>query len=369
LQKPLLPSCFLTWTEPPDPSGAEQLRFVSWRRSLTMKGRSFREFERIVFPLLDGTRSVDEICDSAAAAFPRDELEAAIEMLAGQGLLIDGAVASGEPPARLATQLGYFDETAPDGRGAQARLTAAKVAIFGMGGAGASVARLLATAGVGQILCIDPAVADATSPYFSGLFAEGDNGRNRAELVAERLAATAPDPMIAWASDRPEDSAVIAELVAGSDLVISCLESGELNLALKLNQACRGAGVAWLTGSLEGSEVVAGPGFDGSPDGPCYMCYRMREVATAADPQTRFALERRLDRLRRDLGARRENLAWGADILAGMLVAEAVNILTGIAEPALNGRLIVTSLLTLRQEKHVVLKKPGCPVCDRGATA
>ncbi len=133
MQKPLLPDCFLTWTEPPDQTGAEQLRFVSWRRSLTMKGRSFREFERVVFPLLDGTRSMDEICDSASSAFPRDELEAAIEMLAGQGLLIDGAAAADDPPARLATQLGYLDETAPDGRGAQARLARASVAVFGSG--------------------------------------------------------------------------------------------------------------------------------------------------------------------------------------------------------------------------------------------
>lgn len=363
MQKPLLPSCFLTWSEPPDRTGAELLRFVSWRRALTMTGKSFREFERIVFPLLDGTHSVDEICEHAADAFPRDELEAAITMLAAQGLLIDGAAAP-DLPARLSTQLGYLDEVAPDGRAAQARMAAATVTVFGMGGAGASVARLLAMAGVGRINCVDPDAADATSPYFSGLFTEADGGRNRAEVVAERLAKALPGLAITAMTERPEDGEGIAPLIDGSDLVISCLDSGELNLSLKLNRACAIAGAQWLTGSLEGSEVVVGPGFAPMTDGPCYMCYRMREVAAAADPQARFALERRLDRLRRDLGGRRENLAWGADILAGMLVAEAVNILTGMADPALNGRLIVINLLSLRQDKHVVLKKPGCPVCD-----
>jgi molybdopterin-synthase adenylyltransferase len=149
--------------------------------------------------------------------------------------------------------------------------------------------------------------------------------------------------------------------------VLCCLESGELNLALKLNRACRNRGQRWIAGSLEGVELVVGPGFSGAEDAPCYMCWRMREVAGAANSEARFALERRLDRLREDLSGRRENLAAGADIVGGMLAAEAICLLTGAGEPSLDGRIVVIELTGLRQSKHTILRKPGCPVCGGGA--
>jgi adenylyltransferase/sulfurtransferase len=95
----------------------------------------------------------------------------------------------------------------------------------------------------------------------------------------------------------------------------------------------------------------------------------MREVACASNPQSRFKLERRLDQMHQDFGARRENLACGADLLAGLLGAETLNLLGGIAEPALDGRIVVTDLTSLRQEKHVILRKPGCPVCSAAVGA
>lgn len=367
MQKPLLPSCFLTWTEPPDRSGAEVLRFVSWRRSLTLKGQSFREFARTLLPLLDGRRSVDEICAEVADTFPRGEVEAAIATLAAQGVLVEGATQAAAAPERLTPQLGYFDEAAADGRRAQERLGSAQVVLFGLGGAGAEVARLLAAAGVGRLRCVDPWDVDATSAYFSPLFAEAGRGSKRAAIVADRLTAAHPDVAVTAVTAPADEIEAIAPLIDGTNLVVSCLESGELNAALKLNRAARAAGVRWLACALEGSEVVAGPGFPASGEGPCYLCYRMREVAAAADPEVRFATEKRLDRLRRDLGGRRENLASGAAIAAGLVATEALNILSGVAEPALDGRLIVTNLLSLRQEKHVVLRKPGCPVCDAAA--
>jgi hypothetical protein len=69
--KPLLPSHFQAWCEPPDASGDEILRIVSAQRSLTLKGHSFREFHRHVMPLLDGQRSFEEICEKTADLFDR----------------------------------------------------------------------------------------------------------------------------------------------------------------------------------------------------------------------------------------------------------------------------------------------------------
>lgn len=361
-QKPLLPDGFLLWTDPPDDAGDETLHIVSHRRALALKGRSFREFARSVAPMLDGAHDIEEIRAANADAFAAADIDAAIAMLAAQGIVVEGS--GGATPARLAPQLNYFGEMAAEGRGAQARLAAARVVVFGLGGPGAAAARALAAAGVGRLTLVDATPATATDDYYAALFAGAAPRAARGRCVAERLAALAPEIVI----DAPETAGDAVEdveaLLDGADLALCCLESAQLNLALKLNRAARARRVRWLAGALEGGEIVVGPGFAAAGEGPCYMCWRMREVSCAANPGSRFSLERRLDQLRRDLGDRREAFAPAADILGGMMALEALNVLSGLAAPALDGRLITLDLRTLAQTKHTVLRKPGCPVCD-----
>jgi molybdopterin-synthase adenylyltransferase len=362
-QNPLLPDCFLTWTEPPDESGDELMRIVSWRRSVTLKGHSFREFSRLVVPQLDGKTGMDEICASVSDQFDRPDLEAAIDMLGAQGIVVESTPGEADLPGRLHPQLAWLGEAAPEGRAAQRRLTSAYVVLFGAGGPGASAARVLAASGVGRLLIVDPVEVGPADPYFSPLLRATDQGRSRAGVLAASLAEGAPEVKIVAHGARPETVADVAGLIDGADLVLCCLDGGELNLTLKLNRACRESGKRWLAGSMEGTELVIGPGFSGADDGPCYMCWRMREVACAANPQARFALEKRLDKLRQDLSGRRENLAGSADIVGAMMASEAISVLTGAGEPSLDGRFLVMEIPGLRQEKHNVLRKPGCPVC------
>ncbi|MCF3974289.1 TOMM precursor leader peptide-binding protein [Paracoccus salsus] len=361
-----MPSHFLTWLEPPGDSGDEVLRVVSWRRSVTLKGHSFREFNREVVPLLDGRHDLDSICDEVSDIFDRDDLVAALDMLAAQGIVVEAAAEDADAPAGALPQLGWLAEAAPEGRAAQRHLSQARIVLFGCGGPGATAARNLVAAGVGDLLIVDPADLSAADAYFSPLYGRDDIGKPRAEVLAAALGAHAPDARITAKTGRPEDSATIAGLLEGATLALCCLESAELNLALKLNRACRDLGLRWLAGSLEGLDLVVGPGFSGDRDAPCYMCWRMREVACAGNPQARFALERHLDRLRRDLSGRRENLSVGADIVGGMMAAEVITVLTGAGPPALDGRVLVIEMPGLRQERHTLLRKPGCPVCGAG---
>ncbi|RJL16508.1 TOMM precursor leader peptide-binding protein [Paracoccus siganidrum] len=362
-RKPLLPDHFLSWTEPPDRDGEELFRIVSWRRALTLKGHSFREFSREVVPLLDGRTGIDDICDQVADIFERRDLEAALDMLGAQGIVVEAVADEADLPPHLAPQLAWLGETAPEGRAAQRRLGKARLVLFGAGGPGACAARALVAAGIGELLIVDPAETGPTDPYFSGLYRAGDLGLPRAKVLAGALDGLTPGCTIRAHTARPDTAEDVAALIAGVSQVLCCLDAGELNLALKLNRACRDLGMRWLAGSMEGLDLVVGPGFPGDPDAACYMCWRMREVACAANPQARFALERHLDRQRRDLSGRRENLAAAADIVGGMMAAEVISVLGGAGQPALDGRFLVVELPGLRQEKHVLLRKPGCPVC------
>jgi adenylyltransferase/sulfurtransferase len=370
IRKPLLPECFLHWTEAPNASGDEVLRIVSWRRTLTLKGKSFQEFETEVLPLLTGAFSIDEISEKVARVFRKEDLIASLDMLASQGIVVEGDTATTQnAQPDMSTQLNWLGETAPDGREAQHKLTDAHVVIFGAGSHGAVAARSLVAAGVGRLTIVDPASVQPTDPYFSSLFQSGDIGQNRADVLAAALAERENQTALKSHATRPGDAEAIKPLIAGASLILCCLDSGEMNLALKLNIACHDLGINWIAASLEGTELVVGPGFFQSDDGPCYLCWRMREIAGAANPQTRYAFESRLDQLQSDLSGRRENLAVSADIVGGMLSAEALTWLTGTSTPNLDGRFVVVGLPGLRMEKHAVLRKPGCPVCGGGLAA
>jgi len=95
----------------------------------------------------------------------------------------------------------------------------------------------------------------------------------------------------------------------------------------------------------------------------CYLCYRMRLVACAGNPEDAFAFEKYLDRRKRDDSGKRENLVFSAGLAANLLGLEVVKELTGLAEPSLVGRILTVGLTDLNIQKHVVLRKPWCPAC------
>src|SRR5688572_23515093 len=133
LQNPLLPTHYSVWFDPPDEDGDEVLHFVSERRSLKLKGRSFREFHQRVIPMLNGQHSIEEIETATTDVFPADELREALAVLADQGILVDGPKHAGAPEVaeRMAPQLNLFHDLAP-GLTFQNKLETSTVAILGL---------------------------------------------------------------------------------------------------------------------------------------------------------------------------------------------------------------------------------------------
>ena len=79
------------------------------------------------------------------------------------------------------------------GAEAMARLRAAKVAVFGIGGVGSYIAEALARAGVGSLLLIDGDEV-AASNLNRQLFAAADTvGMRKVDAARQRIAAVAPD--------------------------------------------------------------------------------------------------------------------------------------------------------------------------------
>ncbi len=361
--RPLLPGHYSLWFDPPDDAGDEVLHIVSERRSLKLKGKAFREFHRAVVPLLDGAHTVEEIQAATRDLFRPEDLVECLDLLSAQGVLVDGA---GMQPyqavaGRIAPQLNLFHDLAP-GVDLQGRLAAATVAVIGLSGAGPTVALGLGASGFGTIRCVDPHPVVAADTYLSPFLALAQAGTSRASRLVQAIGAVAPE-VRAIADDGPlETEADLQRVVAGADYVVCCLDTGLSNAIFKLNRVCLAEHVRWTSCTLGGAEIIVGPGVHPWRTA-CYLCYRMRAVACAGNPEEAFAYERHLDRRRQDDSGRHENLVFGAGLAASLLGLEVMKEVAGIAEPSLVGRLLTIRVTDGAIERHTVLRKPWCPAC------
>jgi adenylyltransferase/sulfurtransferase len=78
----------------------------------------------------------------------------------------------------------------------QAALKKARVLVVGAGGLGCPALTYLTTAGVGQITLMDPDKVETSNLHRQTLYRPGDEGKYKAHLAAERLAALNPDVRI-----------------------------------------------------------------------------------------------------------------------------------------------------------------------------
>ena len=363
--KPRLPSNYDVWCEPPDEGGDEVLHFVSERRRLKLKGHSFREFTRSVVPVLDGRHTWSEIQEHVADVFRPEDLAPCLELLSEHGILEDGGhdLDDEELARRIEPQLNLFHELEVNGSEAQKKLAAAAVSVVGLGGSGATAALSLAAAGVGTLKLIDSLEVREADVYFAPFLDLAAVGSPRASAARRMIEAAAPNVAVRACESELDSEAGLRAAVEGSDFIVCCLDAGQSNQVFKLNRVCLEAAIPWTSCVLAGTELVLGPTVrPGS--GPCYLCYRMRVVACAANPEDAFDLERRLDRHKEDDSGRRENLVFAAGTAGNLVGMEVLKELTGMAVPTLRGKIAVVDLLQHSTTEHVVLRRPGCPACS-----
>jgi adenylyltransferase/sulfurtransferase len=323
-----------------------------------MKGYSFREFVQSVVPLLDGRHTFKEIHAGVQDIFEAEDLVECLELLASQGLLEvgDGWGLSDDAENRLRPQLNFFHNLSVEPWVYQQRLTASRIAVVGLTPSGVAATRALANAGVGYLRGID---AEETSPADTYFHADLHLGRLRTEAISSSLSATTVfEPF----SDRLTTDATVERALEGSAFVVNCLDEGNLSSMYRLNRVCLKMKKPLINASASGFEVIVGPTvFPGET--ACYMCFRMRLLACAEDPEAGYDFESYLDRRKTDDTNRRANLVFGP-VIAGQLAAlEVMKFVSGIGEPATRGRAQVLDLRDLKSTMHVVLRKPWCPAC------
>jgi adenylyltransferase/sulfurtransferase len=361
LLKPKLPSHYLLRFEPPGSDGDETLVITSERRRIKLKGHSFREFVNEVVPLLDGERTTEQIQALVADTFAPDDLAAALNTLAAQGFLEDQGSAPSAADLPIQHQLNFFHEFGLDPHVAQQRLRSATVSVLGAGPVGAAVVMALAAAGVGQVVCADSDTVLPSDPMLNPQFGLADVGRPRAEVICGRAGSLGTGLRTTPHTACLESDDDVRHVIAGSDFVVGCVDQSQSNILYRLNRASLAAGIRSTTGSVSAFEGVVGPTV--TPfETACYMCYRMRAVACAENPEEEFAHLRFLDRRKQDDSPRRENLVFAPAIVGNLLALEAFRVVLGLPASA-SGRVVIFDFLECTSQKHVVLRKPWCPAC------
>ena len=276
---------------------------------VVFEGAAARTLLPALLPLLDGTRSVDDIVELLGQP-ARPAVENALGALARKRLLTDEA---GEcEPARPVADTARFlaatssRELAP--HAVSARLAAARVAVAGEGPAVVEVARLLRVSGVGQ-------------------------------LERSRLEEGAAEP----------------------HLVVAAPEAGELPGLRALNEALLEAATPWLPLlPYDGRVGAVGP-LVVPRETCCYACDLRRRAANVDYGEEFWLLE--------EAPAAYPVAPAAVAAVAGVAATVALRWLVE-RDPALPGVLHAVELGSeLRLERHVVYRVPRCPVCSESEHA
>ncbi len=209
----------------------------------------------------------------------------------------------------------------------QKRLSEARVMVVGAGAIGNEVIKNLALLGVGSLWIVDFDTVDVTNLTRSVLFREGDIGRSKAEVAAERARDINPQLSITALSCDLE-YAIGAGVYRSMDVVIGCLDSLQARLAL--NRVCYRVGVPWINGGIE--VTVAEVSLFQADKGACFECSMSSSMWE--QHHERFSC----GGLRADVEeAKQPTTAVVASIVAGYMVNEAVALLHTDAESPKTG--------------------------------
>jgi molybdopterin-synthase adenylyltransferase len=224
---------------------------------------------------------------------------------------------------------------------AQLALHDASVLVIGAGALGSPVATYLSGAGVGRLGIVDDDEVEISNLHRQHLHFTPDTGVPKAESAAAKLRFLNPDVLIETYRVRFDERSA-PRLVAGHDLVVDCSDSFATRYAV--NAACCTAGIDLVEGGVLGTSglvMAIRPG-----ESACYRCAFPEPPAPGSVPSC----------------AEGGVLGPAAGVVGSLQAMEALKLLTGFREPALDSFVQVDAaapaLLTVS-----VRRREDCPDC------
>lgn len=232
-------------------------------------------------------------------------------------------------------------EIGPEG---QRKISAATVAVVGLGALGTVSAGLLARAGVGHLRLLDRDVVELNNLQRQVLFDEKDVDLPKADVAARKLRSVNSSVAIDGIA-KDVHAANIEPLLDGADLVVDGADNMELRFLL--NEVSIKRGLPWVYG---GAIATQGMVMGIVPKATaCFRCFLPQMPAPGSLPTCDTA----------------GILNTVSSVVGSLQAAEAIKLLVG-QRPG--GELIVFDGWTNDLQRIRVARRKDCPACVKGVT-
>jgi molybdopterin/thiamine biosynthesis adenylyltransferase len=321
---------------------------------------------RSLVQLLDGTRSVPDICHSFPDAISPEEAAAVLTQLIDAGYVED---ATTTPPVELFRHelrrydrnlefFSFFSTPSTTRYAPQVALKDARVTLLGVGGLGCHVALHLAGLGVGRLQLIDFDTVEESNLNRQLLFTDEDIGQPKATAAARHLSGVNPLVEVTATEYRIRQPSDALRCFDDTDLLICAADRPRVDLDRWINAAALVRDTPWLRGASVGLTAVLNYYHPGRT--ACVECQLLaidepHESPGSITEQVKAAG----DRLSSPC------IAPVAGLLGAAAAFEAMKLLTGVAPTALLHHEMVIDLVTM--ETHFLESRPHprCTSCLR----
>ena len=253
--------------------------------------------------LMDGTRTVDDVCAAFAETHPDVDEQDVREVIAG---LIDGGFVedAGAPlPGNLTEReagryepgRNYFAWIDPVPRSSpyeiQSRIKQARVCLLGIGGTGSAVAEGLVSSGIGALHVADFDVVEESNLTRQLLYTEADLGQPKVDTAVKRLRQMNSLVDVTGSTLRAGGADDIATLMDACDVFVLCADEPQPDIMIWANEAALRTATPWFVSFYAGPMAVVGslvPHQTG-----CWMCLRRQEDQREGNAHGRYLTEGR----------------------------------------------------------------------------
>jgi molybdopterin/thiamine biosynthesis adenylyltransferase len=242
---------------------------------------------------------------------------------------------------RFDRQLPYLGGSGAVGRAEriQRRLLDSHVTILGCGGLGSWVAQALVCAGIRRLRLIDADCVELSNLNRQPLYGERDLGRPKVEAARDALRRIDGAANIEPVPEQILTESDAVRRLGGTDVLVQTADWPPYQLEEIIDRACRRLGLAHITAGQQPPLIRIGP-FSIPRRTPCHDCseralearhplYESTKAARAANPR------------------HATTLGTASGLIGTVIASEVMHALTGIAEPATLGRVMVLDLRTL----------------------
>jgi molybdopterin/thiamine biosynthesis adenylyltransferase len=299
---------------------------------------------RFLLDLMDGSRTVAQLCDLVRAKYPsvtNEALAQALTQFDRSGFLEDGGAGpdgllDDYELVRWNRNLSYleaFASTRVSKYELQHRIKSAKVALLGLGGVGSHLLYDLAAMGVQDIRAVEFDRVELWNLNRQILYTEADIGRLKSEAAAERVQAFSPRLKLDIVPRRICSTDDVLEVIHDRDFVLCVADQPRTEIVHWVNEACVRRGVALVVGGHDMERVVYYtiiPGVTG-----CVECW-IRQVRQRDPLSAALIEERRRAQTFLDNGT----FAPPISVVSGLMLCELTRLVTGIEPPVATGKLM-----------------------------